>query len=316
MSQANHYRTLVPLWVEWLSLSPRIMWKVAGWPAALLLVTIGLVRHGHVQTLKTISLACNATWMESLCRLVSAEFESIWYRLDFAVLHRIDEKCLRTWANIHTTLDDSEGVLQDLSGRPAIFLLASFALHYVVGLSLPGSVLRSNSLVIVQPSMALTPLTAIGFYEKLSRGIGQEISTVPADNMAVMARVGRHLNNNGWVAMRVDSIPVHTNGIVISQLLGRDSAFPANIITLAQRTGATLVPIFVIREGPSYRTSFGRPIDVASDTNDADLQDLAIRIDAEISEAILSHPEKYSAWPAVTEKWRMADEILAIIYKE
>ena len=57
------------------------------------------------------------------------------------------------------------------------------------------------------------------------------------------------------------------NGHLPVRFLGKEVLFPSNTVSLARRTGASMIPAFVVRQGIKHRMIVEPPLDVSSDEN-------------------------------------------------
>lgn len=229
--------------------------------------------------------------------------------LTFSTLCRLPRDQLLRWGRKHTHVD-----IQVPKGsapeKPVIYLLVSFALHYF-GMLVPVKQQYANArkIAVVQPRCALDPLQDIGFYPFLSTMTGQKIEGIAADQPLVARQIARAVRQGYSVAMRVDSMPTEAVRMVGSRLCGKAAMFPLSILEIAKRLEVDLVVLSVVREGGVFRTGSHLRLSVPSQSSGEELAELACRIDGAIGALIARYPEQYTAWHAVAERWRLAQEI-------
>lgn len=229
--------------------------------------------------------------------------------LVFSTLCRLPGDQLLRWGRKHTHVDiqTPEGASPE---KPVIYLVVSFALHYF-GMLLPvrQQSAHARKIAVVQPRCALEPLQEIGFYQSLSLMTGQQIEGIVADQPLVARQIARAVRQGYSVAMRVDSMPTETVRMVGSRLCGKAAMFPLSILEIAKRLEVDLVLLSVVREEGVFRTTSHLRLSVPAQSSGEELAELACRIDGTIGALIARYPEQYTAWHAVAERWRLAQEI-------
>ncbi|WP_043592537.1 lysophospholipid acyltransferase family protein [Chromobacterium haemolyticum] len=303
-----------------MGLIPRWAWFGGKWSYPLQMVLAVLV--GSAWTLKALTNTGKASLtLSAISHVMSVSYFRSWQvywkiqinharnTLTFSTLCRLPGDQLLRWGRKHTHVD-----IQVPKGtppeKPVIYLLVSFALHYF-GMLLPVQQQYANArkIAVVQPRRALEPLQKIGFYPFLSTMTGQKIEGIAADQPLVARQIARAVRQGYSVAMRVDSMPTETVRMVGSRLCGKAAMFPLSILELAKRLEADLVVLSVVRERGVFRTASHLRLSVPSQSSGEELAELACRIDGAIGALIARYPEQYTAWPAVAERWRLAQEI-------
>ena len=310
MDRDEAYRKLTPGWASWGSRLPAfghplLCWIVGAW------WFVTDIAKGRVPHIEAIRQACKVGSFEAWRIFFMTRVHHALNLLHFASFVGMDDAALGQWAAARTTVINADRIDEALdAGRPVILLLVSFALHYP-GLINCGAHQRwtRREVCVVQPEAALGPLTAIGFYERLSRVSGRRIYGVQADSQTVAIKVARAVGAGALIAMRVDSLPTQTPSFVESTLCGRPSMFPLNLLALASKLGAELIPFSVVREGTRFITQLHEPSRLTSGATADDYTRVAAELDACIGRLIRANPGQYTAWSAVAEKWRMAREI-------
>ncbi|WP_444915994.1 LpxL/LpxP family acyltransferase [Microbulbifer sp. TRSA007] len=304
------YYILSPFWARITAKTPRLFWRLIYGPIGFLFFLRAIAYRGHTLTIKCIKESCSAGKKESSIIFLSSLIAGAKAQIELAwILQQKNEK-IREWASKHITYEGTEHINRSLEkNKPVILLLTSFSLHYH-GLLAPERLkIGDRQISIVQPIAALSPLRKVGFYEKISKISGNYIKGIMADTPTAPFQIVRALKKNSIIAMRIDSMPTKTSNILISELLGRKSAFPLSILMIAARCNADLIPFHVWENDNSYTTTFGKAINLGGSPSEKDYIDAAEKIDSHIGNAIKKYPHQYSAWYAIFEKWRMAEEI-------
>ena len=313
MTDQNAYAQLIPAWAAVAARLPATGRHAAAALVGSYWLLRGLVPRNRCSALvSAIGLACGvnrprAMWILFLTLVHNAE-----NAIYFAALERLSDEALAAWAERHKELRNIEVLNQSKANGPVILLLVSFSLHYF-GPMQPLHRSRGDAAAIrvVQPSAALTPLNRIGYYERLSRVFGRSIEGIFADSPTVAIHVVRAANRGAVVAMRVDSLPTQTLQFVETKLCGRPSMFPLSILQLAAHLGADLIPFSVVRRNGRFVTELHQPVRLPRGASPDDYMQAAAVLDEQTGALLRAHPEQYTAWPAVLEKWRMAAEVQA-----
>jgi len=113
-------------------------------------------------------------------------------------------------------------------------------------------------------------------------------------------KVFRALNNNELVAILMDQNT--RKDMVFADFFGRPAATAKGIAVFALRTGAPVVPAFIVREGKYHRILIGNPIYAHSSENtDNDIQ----RYTAQFSKVIESYIRQYpDQWFWLHNRWK------------
>lgn len=313
--QNDSYRALSPLWARAAARTPRFFWGFIYWPVGFFLFMRAILYRGYITTIKCIKKSCRCGIVKSSIILLTSLALGVKDQIEFAWLLQKENKKIKKWSDKYVAYEGIENINNSLKeDNPIILLLTSFSLHYHALLSIEKLNIAKKQISIVQPVAALSHLRKIKFYEKISEISGYFIKGIMADSPTAPFQIVRALRKNAIVAMRIDSMPTKTSNILISELLGEKSAFPLSILMIAAKCNANLIPFHVWRNGKYYTTTFGKPIRLRDNPSEIDYVSAAKKIDAYISSAIKSHPYQYSAWYAIFEKWRMAEEIQHQIY--
>lgn len=97
------------------------------------------------------------------------------------------------------------------------------------------------------------------------------------------------------------------NSYLPFDFLGKKMLFPSNMVSMARRTGASIVPVFVVREKIRHRIVFESPLNLSEETN------------AIVLKEYISLVEKYvRRYPSLWEFWEEFDErnLLADLCRE
>ncbi|MBI3755623.1 MAG: lysophospholipid acyltransferase family protein [Deltaproteobacteria bacterium] len=97
------------------------------------------------------------------------------------------------------------------------------------------------------------------------------------------------LQRNEVVAMLVDRYE-NDNRSMATEFFGKAYHFPSGPLVLAKKTGAALIPGFVVRDGETYRAIAEKPIFIE---NDGDLQYYAQKITAIFEYYIRQYPDQW-----------------------
>ncbi len=303
-----------------IGLIPRWAWLGGKWPYFMQMALAVFV--GSIWTLKALANTRKvSSTVSAISHALSVSYVRSWHiywhtqinharnTLIFSTLCRLPGERLLRWGRRHTQVD-IRPPKEVAPEKPVIYLVVSFALHYF-GMLQPVRQQYANArkIAVVQPRCALEPLQKIGFYQSLSRMTGQRIEGIAADQPLVARQIARAVRQGFSVAMRVDSMPTETVRMVGSRLCGKAAMFPLSILEIAKRLEVDLVVLSVVREEDVFRTASHLRLAVPAQASGEALTEMACRIDGVIGALIARYPEQYTAWHAVAERWRLAQEI-------
>jgi len=303
-------RQLIPRWVTVAQFLPK-----GGREALALLVALrrfasGLLFYDSAKVAKVIREALGIGRISSYRVLFGGEINLARSDMDFADFEKISPENLRSWAQRHVSVRDLANFASALERHPSLILLStSFAAHYYGLVAQQTTHLPIERIIVLQPNEALRPLQEIGFYDKIRVASGRRIETIAADSPYAMLKAIKLLRKGGVAVARFDSLPTETNSFLLAKMFGVETAFPSNLLRMAQMTKAAILPIFIYREDGAFVTRIGKPVSVSPTAGGAELQAAATAISEQVEEEIALRPAEYTAWPGYHDKVRLAREI-------
>jgi len=152
---------------------------------------------------------------------------------------------------------------------------------------------RTAPLLGIPVSATGRPMANKGLWERVVSGrkaTGAELIDVRGGAPEMI----RALRANRMVAVMIDQYARRTRA-VLAPLFGVRCPTSAGIATIALRTGAPVIPFFVVREGPElHRATFLPPVELP-DTGDrkADIETGTARLNAQIESLIRKYPDQW-----------------------
>lgn len=134
---------------------------------------------------------------------------------------------------------------------------------------------------------------------------GIRIRVVPSATRSSLA-IARHLKRGGVVATMLDLYSDATLSLE-SPFFGRLAATPAGIYQLSVMTGAPIVPMAVVPvQGRRVAVEFDAVVEPAESA-----EATAASVNRRLEQMIRRHPELWSVWPSLLDRWRLAQEHIA-----
>lgn len=217
--------------------------------------------------------------------------------LEFIKYPQINKNSIRTYLTVDgiSTLDN-----ELKKGKGVILATAHFGAKQFmqVGLGLMGYKLNQ-----VHYHMNRHELTLI--QRKVSQKMRRNIEDkIPASFIAAGSFIRpayRCLKNNEVLIVAADGIgmPEHmSRGYLPIPFLGKEMLFPSNMLALAERTGATILPAFVARqEGSHHRLIIENPLHTCPGHPEKSLRDFALRLE----KYVITYPYQWEFWEEFKE---------------
>lgn len=150
---------------------------------------------------------------------------------------------------------------------------------------------------------------------KLSQISGKQVEGILMQESAAF-KILKTLKRKGLVACMLDYYYEDT-AMVVSDFFGKPAATPATVAALAAKSGALLLPAFIVRSGNGYTLEFSEHIDPARFQSEQDTSERIFRITSELNQVVCQYirkyPEQWGFWRAVPRRWQHAEIALSEI---
>lgn len=132
------------------------------------------------------------------------------------------------------------------------------------------------------------------------------------DHRRALTAIMRALRQRRLVGILLDQYSRRTQGVFVP-LFGKRASTSAGLALLALRSGAPIVPGYVVRDAPDHHTAtLEAPIDVpATGDREADVAELTARCNRAMEAAIRKHPEQ---WMWAHRRFRHSPDLPADLY--
>ncbi|RSU78949.1 hypothetical protein BRX37_03450 [Sphingomonas sp. S-NIH.Pt3_0716] len=313
-------RKLIPTWVVFTVKLPPSIRTIPARVVGAWRLLIGVTVYDRNQVLEIMANALRLPLPKTILTLLNAEINTARAHIEFAEFEAIPKHELVSWVANHTLIENIEALEESLEQRKSTLILStSFASHYY-GLVSPSTSPRIHKIapkiVVLQPSIALEPLNAIGFYDRLETAGAVPIETIPADSPYSMIKAIKSMKRGGLGVARFDSLPTETGNFLLTEMFGMEVAFPASLLRMAQLSDAAILPLFIFRRGGKFVTRFGSPVLLTPDATTEHLTLAANSLSKQVEEEIRKRPNEYTAWHGFYEKVRIAREIRKLLVND
>jgi len=177
------------------------------------------------------------------------------YIADYFLLPWITRRSIHRWVTAHEGTEHLDAAVA--RGHGVLLMTCHLGLWELGGVYLRYGGYDVNVVGLVDK--AHEGITEFRDWMRTRQGIG----VINRDGVHLAALTIRELlAQNKIVALLGDRL-VGEKGVVVD-FMGRRVAFPVGPLRLAQATGATVLPCFVVREGRGYRATIESPIELAA----------------------------------------------------
>lgn len=200
---------------------------------------------------------------------------------------------LSTECAFETTVDNPEVWKRVNAERRGLIVLTGHVGNWEIGSAMPAA--REGRDVHLVREEELDPRAQEFIRELLREGMGENYHTHFASrDPSLGVRLLEVLDRGDIVALQGDR-PREGGKSLEVELFGRPFPLPVGPLALARLSGATLLPVFMLRSGRrAYRLRFGEPIHVESgDDRAGEIRAAAERFAATLEEVIRDHPHQW-----------------------
>jgi len=220
---------------------------------------------------------------EQLARRTFSNFGA--YIADYFLLPFISRRTIRRWVARHEGIEHLEAAVR--ASRGVILLTCHLGLWELGAVYLHYGGYAIN--VVGLEDKAHRGVTEFRDWMRTRQGIG----VVNRDGVRLAALTIRHWLEEGKIVALLGDRLVGEKGVEV-ELFGRSVAFPAGPVRMAQRTGATILPCFVVREGRRYTAAVEPPITITRpDGGPADLRPVVQEIAKRFERRIFNHLDQW-----------------------
>ena len=146
--------------------------------------------------------------------------------------------------------------------------------------------------------------------QELVAGIRERLGILPIYQDQSLLRVLRLLNDQRMVTMLVD-LDIRAMGGIHVPFLNESAHTTTAPARLMLKTGATMLPYFLIKSSNHYRFEVDEPIRLSDLNSQSDTEDqirqLTIQMNQSIERAIRRHPEQ---WVWMHTRWKSTPEVI------
>lgn len=195
-------------------------------------------------------------------------------------------------------------------GKGAILVSSNFSCFYYALMSERKDALRDMDVAIVQPVESVQGAGAQEFRKKISQTMGQELQIIESGSLRAGIEMVAALKRGAVVACLIDFFPPRNTSLAITTFLGQPSCQATGISSISAMTKAPVIPCFTFFEKGKFVTRFMSAIPAPATNSSDDILEMCDRIDAQLTDVILSRPHQWASWISVPNKWNAAAEML------